>query len=245
MTGGISQGIDPTLQLACRRAVRTLIERHDWVLPREDDLVQWVLDSIGAGEPPNNLERVVYSVALYEACRQTADPGRRERAFLELHRSLFRTAYRRWPELAEDATQRALILVFEQMDRCQGPVTFLGFAFFKLLQGFTAEWRAIKRNPPPPPPPPPIPPLSQPGLEQQEALHILIEAIRRLPDRREQQTILFKFLEGLSDEAIGARLQLTVGHVRTLRHRGITRLRSDKWLADYFGPEQPSRPNRL
>jgi RNA polymerase sigma factor (sigma-70 family) len=233
MTGGISQGNDPTLQLACRHAVRALIESHDWVLPREDDLVQWVLDSIGTGAPPNNPERVVYSVALYEACRQTADAGRRERAFLELHRFLFRTAYRRWPELAEDATQRALVLIFEQMNRCQRPVTFLSFTFFKLLQAFKTEWRIINRDAPLPLIAAVV--LFQPDLDQQEAARMLIEAIRRLPDRREQQVILLKFLGGLSDEAIAARLQLTVGHVRTLRHRGMARLRSDKRLADYFG----------
>lgn len=221
-------------EIACRRVVQALIAQYDWALPREDDLMEWILASIQAEDSPTDLERVAYSTALYEACRQTQDLDRRERGYRELFRFLFRVAYNRWPELAEDATQRALVLVYEQMDHCRGPGTFLGFAFFKLLQGFTEERRAMPLDGPLPEGLP-APFLS--GLDQQEPLKILVEAIKRLPDQREQQVILLKFLGGLSDETIGARLQITPGHVRVLRHRGIARLREDKRLRDYFSGE--------
>ena len=56
------------------------------------------------------LAKYHYSAPLYAACLQTQLQQTRI-AFGELYRLLYRAAYNRWPELAEDATQRALVLV--------------------------------------------------------------------------------------------------------------------------------------
>jgi len=175
-----------------------------------------------------------YTTALYEACRQTQDPERRERGYEELYRLLYRVAYNRWPELAEDATQRALVLVYEQIDRCRNPVAFVAFALGKLRHAFQQEQRArgrellldekvqhVARDERATPPD---------CLEKQERLQALLDSITQLPDKHQQQAIILKYFAGLSDNEIGARLEFTANHVRVLRHRGLQRLRQDARL---------------
>jgi RNA polymerase sigma factor (sigma-70 family) len=239
--------------MACRRIVRALIEKYDWALLSEDELVELVLGSIQSEVAPAKVEKLTkhqYTIALYEACRQAEDPDRRERGYHELHRFLFRAAYNKWPELAEDATQRALLLVYEQIDRCQSPGTFLAFALYKLRQAFKDEQRArgIKKEVLWPWPgihqviAERDRPVLQSCLDQQELLQALLDAIESLPDERERKAILLKFLAGWSDEEIGAYLGVKAGYVRVLRHRGI------QWLRDYFEDTNRSlreRDNRL
>lgn len=228
----------------CQRIVRDLCERFGWALLREDDLARLVLSSIQSEVPPAQVERQAkyyYSTALYEACRQTNDPARREQGYHELHRMLHRTAYNRWPELAEDATQRALLLVSEQIDRCRNPGTFVAFALNKLRHAFQQEQRARDQDLP----------LEELGpdstewdqgtaasyLVRQEGSYKLLEAIQRLPNRQMQLAILFKYYGEWNDAEIGERLGITPGNVRVLRSRGIARLRRDKHLKDYFKEE--------
>jgi len=235
---------DTALRQACQRAVRELIERHDWALLREDDLVELVLSSAQPGAPPTDLERRAihyYTTVLYRACQQDGDLDRRERAYYELFRYLFRAAYNRWPELAEDVTQRALVLVYEQIDRCRHPGAFLAFALYKLHHAFQQERRARGTDWP-------LEEIGQGAVEassvtlysyliQQEQLHMLLVAIGQLPDERQRKVILRKYFAGLSDEEISARLGIAVGNVRVLRHRGLARLREDEELRSYFEVE--------
>lgn len=218
----------------CQRIVRALIKKFEWALLSEDDLVELVLDSREMISP-NNLERQIkheYTIALYEACWQTEDLSRRERGYQELFRILFRVAYNRWPELAEDATQRALLLVYQQIERCRDPAAFLGFALYKLRQGFKEEQRTRDKTA--------VPKSLNIVTDQQgtqvgnDSLPILIEAIENLPNERQQKAILLKFFGGLSDRDIAARLEVSVANVRKLRHDGLVRLRQDKQLQDYF-----------
>ncbi|MFQ5872672.1 MAG: RNA polymerase sigma factor [Dehalococcoidia bacterium] len=223
--------------------MRALVERYDWTLLKENELVELVLGSTQPGASQADLVRLTkhhYTIALYEACRQAEDLDRQERGYHELFRFLFRAAYNRWPELAEDATQRALVLIYEQIDRCRTPATFLRFALYKLQHAFKQEHRARGQE------------LfvseldqvrvgdraaSHARLNQEDRLKVLIDAITRLPDQRQQKAILLKFFGGLSDDVISARLQETVVNVRVLRHRGIVQLRKDERLREYFdGP---------
>jgi RNA polymerase sigma factor (sigma-70 family) len=232
---------DASFRRACRRVVQGLIERHDWALLHEDDLVELLLTSAQPDASPTELNRLIrhhYTRILYEACRQTEDLGRRERAYHELFRYLFRAAYNRWPELAEDVTQQALVLVCEQIDRCRHPGAFLTFAFYKLLHAYQQERRArgsdwlaeeIGQGSTGE-----IPTAVQSRLGQGERWQVLLDAIKRLPDDRQQKAILLRCLGGLSDEEISARLGITVSNVRVLRHRGIARLREDEQLRSYF-----------
>ncbi len=249
MKNNASHNRDPDFHQTCRRVVRGLIEKYEWALLPADRLVELVLGSIRAEVSPAKLEKLAtyhYTIALYEACRQAEDPAQRERGYQELFRFLFRAAYNRWPDLAEVVAQGALALVYQQIDRCHSPATFLAFALHKLRQAFKDELRArgkelslddlpveeISRLDPEE-----DQKSSQSALEQQERLQILVEAIKELPDERQQKVILLKFFNGLSDEAIATRLQITPGHVRVLRHRALKRLRENKRLRKYFEDE--------
>ncbi len=233
--------VDIASRRVCQRIVRNLIEKYDWALLQEDDLVELVLGSIQSEASPAEVERLAkhrYTITLYEACWQTEDMERRERGYSELFHFLFRAAYNRWSDLAEDATQRALVLVYEQIGRCRSPGTFLAFALNKLRHAFQQEqrargielsleeigWSSPMRDRAAPPS----------RLEQQECCQVLLNGIKRLPKKLEQKAILLKFFGGLSDAEIGERLGITVGYVRVLRHRGIARLRKDERLRDYF-----------
>ena len=225
----------------CRRIVRTLIEKYDWALVEEDKLVEQVMASVQSAASPTKMEQMaiyLYTIALHAACRQTEDEPLRERGYQELHRLLFRAACSRWPDMARIVTQRALVLVYEQIDRCRSPGTFVAFALNKLRQAHTDELRDRGKD------------LSweelgqisthgdwstpQSWLRQQERQQVLIDAIRRLLDRRQQQVVLLKFFGGLSDETIGKQLEISAGNVRVIRHRAIKQLRKDEQLKRYF-----------
>lgn len=82
----------------------------------------------------NEIDLQHYTAILYEACQQTKDRARREQGYQELHRYLYRAAYQRWPAVAQTGTQRALVLIYEQLDRCPDPRMFLAFALSKLRE---------------------------------------------------------------------------------------------------------------
>lgn len=236
-----SHTADVTSRPACQHVVRALIEKYDWALLGEDELVALVMGSTLPEASAAELEKLArqhYQIVLHQACQQAEDPDRREQGYRELFRYLYRAAYNRWPELAEEVAQQALVLVYEQIDRCRHPGAFLTFAFYKLLEAFKREKRLINQ----------VPSLEEIGqgnakrlstafqsrLDREERLQALVGAIRDLPDRRQQQAILLKFFGGLSDEVIGERLGVTLNNVRVLRHRGIQQLREDEGLTDYF-----------
>lgn len=232
---------DTAFCLACRRTVRALVKKYGWALLSEDELVELVLGSVEPGTSSTEVKRLAkhyYVIAMYDACRQAEDQDRREQGYHELFRYLFRAAYNRWPELAEDATQRALVLVYEQIDRCRNPGTFLAFALGKLRHAFKQERRARGEE------------VSSEEIDRsstereraeawahlarQECCQNLLDAVRRLPNKLTRNAIFLKFFGGLSDAEIGERLGITANYVRVLRHRGIERLRKDKRLRDYF-----------
>jgi RNA polymerase sigma factor (sigma-70 family) len=128
------------------------------------------------------------------------------------------------------------VLVCEQIERCRHPGAFLAFALYKLQHALQQERRARGKDWP-------VGELDQEStdediaafrlrLARQERLQVVVEALRRLQDERQQKTIAFKFLEGLSDEEIATHLGIAVGYVRVLRHRGLARLRKDKQLRE-------------
>jgi len=238
----------PSLQVTpdgmCRRIVQALIEDNGWSLLSEQELAQRVLRAHPHLSPAAELEtrrlaQRQYTIALYEACRQERNAARCECAYRELHRYLYRVAARRWPELAEDSAQRALVLIYEQIDRCRDPGAFIAFALYKLRHAINQEERARGQE---------IAvdegllaqfcaagvtPAAQ--VDRRECCQVLLAAIQRLPDKRERAAIAYRFLGGQSDAEIGKALGITAVHVRVLRHRGLCRLRHDKQLSAYVG----------
>jgi len=234
----------------CRAVVSTLAARGAWTCASEDELVDRVWHASGPGASAATFDRLArhhYSALLYQACCQHADLQKREAAFGDLHRFLYRAAYNRWPELAEDAAQRALVLVCAQIEHCREPGTFLAFALNKLRHAFQQEQRARKGSAVALDDPDGeladsrVAPLAE-HLLSEESTAALLRAIERLPDPRQRSVILWKFFGGSSDEDIGQRLGITSGHVRVLRHRGVDRLRADAQLnADLSGGPSRSR----
>jgi RNA polymerase sigma factor (sigma-70 family) len=159
-------------------------------------------------------------------------------------------AYSRWPDLAETVAQRALELVYLKIAECRHPSKFLTFAAFKLRQAFKEETRdrdkaglsleSLLAEDKKQLPLPELQIILQSDLLKQEQCRTLVEAIRRLPDRREQKVVLLKFFGGLSGRAIANRLDIEENHVRQLSHRALQRLRHDEqlWEYDIAGEEE-------
>jgi RNA polymerase sigma factor (sigma-70 family) len=96
-----------------------------------------------------------YAKRLYDACLPSRDAGQRaqlERAYQELGRALYRSAYR-WlqddPLEAEAAAQRAIARVYTGMlnDECRNPGAFMAFALGKLRGEITRGYREAKKGP--------------------------------------------------------------------------------------------------
>src|SRR5262245_25752235 len=97
----------PERRLICHDIVKTLTEKYQWGLLSAEELGVLVLATAPAAASTAELERLAkhhYTIVLYEACRQTQNPSRCEQGYQELFRFLFRVAYHRWPDLAEDIT---------------------------------------------------------------------------------------------------------------------------------------------
>jgi RNA polymerase sigma factor (sigma-70 family) len=232
-----------SLRATCEGIVHALTVKYSWQLLPEQDLVELVIAGLSQEEQPVQLEREIcqqYIIALHRGCLQSGDKALRERAYTDLFHYLYRAAYNRWPDMAEDVTQRALMLVFEKIEMCRVPAAFLYFAYNKLRQAAQEIVRGRANEQP-------IddekladillvdeqPPIEASTLDQ-ERLAMLIHATRRMRNQRERQVILLRFFEELSDKEIGEQLQITTSNVRILRFRGLSHLRNDRQLKHYF-----------
>lgn len=212
----------------CRAAVRELTGRFKWQLLPEQEFVARSAKTL-AEKPalkPIQACQNVYSQVLYDACR---DARQQEQAYRELHAYLYRIACCRRPDVVEDATQAALLLIFEQIDACRNPGAFLRFAQFKLLQAIKTSSTHLGRESE-------LAPddfSSQPPEEFEppdEKIDALWRCIRRIwethPRAHDQlQAVLWKYFDELSDEEIAERLNGTPAQVHVLRSRGMKRLR--------------------
>lgn len=227
------------LEHLCSPIVHRLREAYQWSLLDDEALMTLVLAAAPPNPSPSALEylaRDQYSRTLWEACRLGAAPPRREQAYAELQRYLYRAAYNRRPDMAEECVQQALELVIAQVERCREPGAFLTFALNKLRHALRDEADQAERAPAPLPDSPQAaitaPDAIPEGVEQREWSALVIAAVGRLPEPRQRQVVLLKFIAGLDDETIGAQLAITPNLVRVLRHRALTRLRADPLLAD-------------
>lgn len=222
-----------------RITIRSLTARYGWALLTEDQLLGQLLGELEPGEPPADLERRIknqYIVALYAACHPEADPQQQTQGYTDLARFLARPAYHRWPDLAEDVIQQALMLVHAHFQRCRAPITFQAFALNCL------RWAAqqVAGRPAPAQPLPEEQPAtaaepSDPGADllAAERSRAVQEAVAALPERQ-RQTVVLKYFQHWSDEAIAEHLGSSPGNVRVIRHRALQQLRLHPGLRAYL-----------
>lgn len=229
---------------SCRATVRDMMVNYEWRLAAEKELIDRVIAIAPESVTQSKLRTLVlqeYTLILYEACRQNDYDQRKELAFTELYRFIYRAAIRKWPDMAEDLAQQALMLVYEQIEHCRKPAAFLKFALFKLRQTETQLTRVLEKTRAEGQEEPyhqrcaggqsPSPYMQAIRSEQ---LQVLLQAISQIPDSRKQEVIIHKYFLGMSDEEIAMRLDITANHVRVLRNRGIARLKKDVNLLRYF-----------
>jgi len=224
----------------CQTAVRRLIHLFNWQLLSEEEFVIRAMETLDKNPAMTPMQAClnVYSKKLHDASQ---DVSQQEQAYYELHYFLYRKACCRKSDLADDATQESLRLIFEQIDTCRNPGAFLRFAEWKL-------WQAIKRlDPSDRPVLPPLPPEPSTGTlalfdEKAEALWRCIRQIWETHPRARNQlkAVLWKYIEEFSDEEIGVRLNKTSAQIHVLRSRGLKKLRRCMAEQGYTTNHRPS-----
>lgn len=236
----------------CRAVVAMLGARHQWRLLSDEEFIERAIALVATQQHPNPQRAAVgvYSAALYVACTGAEGPERREQAYTELWRYLCTYARWRYADVGQDAVQSALEQICASIDRCRKPMAFLAFALQALMNAARAArhqgrheqtsldaWCAAGG----------APPAVNAELdghviagECQRAIGRLIdEFLWRYPRARQQFAALWlKYIEGLDDLAISARLGVSVSAVYVLRTRARKRLRADplwRGLAEQVG----------
>ena len=181
----------------------------------------------------------VYAHTLFAAAQ---DPARQTVAYREIHAYLYRVATRQRPEVAEDAAQEALLLIYQNIGTCRDPNAFLKFAIYQLMTAFhrlTPRRSELS--------------LDEPMQASDEAQPL----VEILPDSRSMETeveeqaprrtfcvgcgVLSRPIRGAQptagrgDEVSGRtrrradrdRLETTVANVHVLRSRGLEKLRAE------------------
>lgn len=217
----------------CHQTIRTLMTQFQWTLATEEELATPVLLRMPEVSSATALKQLIvhiYAEMLYNACRQTSDTQRRERGYTDLFRFLYRFAYKRSPERAEDLVNQTLLSVYEHIEECREPGAFLSFAWWKLravmkkirpqdemlLPLFEEHDQA-----------PTIPEDEGPEAQvlRTEHLQWMFDVIYQTLKQREQDVIILTYFGGYNDRDISERLSLSLANVRVIRHRALEKLR--------------------
>ncbi len=237
-------GNDPRLEL-CQRTATTILARHGWNLLDESTLAAHATHLLAAVTNPTRTQaeracQQVYARTLYAAAQ---DPARQAATYRELHAYLYRIAQRQRPDLAADAAQEAIVLVYQNIQTCRDPAAFLKFAIYQLL---TAFHRLAPRHEEAS-----LDGMLELGAEGEPAVELIDDApsleaeveerevvasflrwlrgvIEANPRARNQLlAVAMKYLEGRDDADIAATLGTTVANVQVLRSRGLEKLRAE------------------
>lgn len=226
-----------------KSAVQQLKADFGWTLLDDEEFVTRVRAEL-ANQPQVSLREAknaaqgIYSETLYTACQH---PEQCEQAYIEVYQYLCAIARYKQPDIAEDAAQQAIELIYEKIEQCHTPRTFLKFAQYKLLDAAKRLRRLQHADRE----------TSLEALEDKWALdgfaeadvespeekiirHDLAQKVRACIERvfqcftrahRQLHAVLLKYVEALSDSEIAQRLGTTSGSVRVLRTRGLAKLR--------------------
>jgi DNA-directed RNA polymerase specialized sigma24 family protein len=228
----------PTLDQRYDEATAELTARYGWGEQDRAALSRQAAAAVhkGIASDPRRAALFVFSQALHQACMDDASPAR-EAAYGALFRFLYEVARARYTDVAEEASQAALVRVFFTIRRCREPGAFLAFSLHALLDAARA---ARKERGADPPPSDEIAALGEDlAAAMVDAEHrtriaaLVAEFARRYPRARRQLAALrMKYLDGMDEAAIAAALGVSVKVVYTLRARAAARLRADPaWRA--------------
>jgi RNA polymerase sigma factor (sigma-70 family) len=237
------------LEERCSVVVDQLLAKHGWQLLDRREFVRRAVSFMQDGTiiDPRYAAFGAYNQALYDACSGAEGIVQWELAYTELFRLLYDHARRYYPDVCEDATQIAIEHVCERFDRCREPKAFFIFATQQMMNAARSLRRQEQRQPMSieisigedgdtisqllvDPQSGPVQQLLADEL-QDEIQQFLAGYAQEHPRARKQiAALVLKYLDGLSDEAIGQQLGIPVKHVHVLRSRAVKRLREDaRW----------------
>lgn len=251
----VQHDCDP-IRGGCEEAVDALLKRHGWELLERGAYLSRTEACLRSGIASDAVRaaKYVYSEALYHACSGAEGEPRREQGYSELFRWLYDVAYYRYHDVAEDATQQALLMTFQSFQRCRRPGTFVMFALTQLRDAA----RKVRRQEHAGPrsferagdeavaaaervaDDAPSPEALATGRDLRARLDQLrTDFLRKHPRAAAQfAAVWLKFVHDLSDQEISRRLDKPADNVYVLRTRGLKRLGNESgWrdLADDFG----------
>ena len=124
-----------SLEHECALAADEIVARHNWRLVDRLELARRGAEHVRAGDADTARRGVIlaYSRALHRACSGVDGPGPQHSGYVELHRYLYEAARWRYADVAEEATQGALVRIYADFTRCSQPGAFLAFALHHLL----------------------------------------------------------------------------------------------------------------
>lgn len=229
--------------------VDRLQARHGWSLLRRDEFIQRTKERFQT-DPSYDATRAamwVYSEALYAACSGAEGDARREQGYHEVHYWLYTIAHQRYRDVAEDATQQALLRVYTGFRRCRQAGTFLMFALLQLREAARQLRRQLSRcesldqlravagglseriaDTAPAPDDRALAGELQSRIEQ---LHGTF--LRKHPRAGVQvAAVWMKYVVGLDDQEMARQLGKSLNQVYVLRSRGLRKLATDPaWRA--------------
>lgn len=234
-------------QQRCQAAVDRLLARHSWRLLAPDEFVRRTHAHLGAGHAadPHRAAVYAYSHALHAACSGGEGVARQDQGYTELFRYLYDSAVRRYPDICDDTTQRALERTFTMFGRCREPGAFFAFALQQLMDAARTLRRQEEGHPWSLDAPvgegddtlgAVLPdraardPVGQ-VLDQERQVRVrrLVREFTRAHPRARQQlaALWLKHMEGFDDTAISQKLGKPARSLYVLRSRAIAKLQMD------------------
>ena len=246
-------GADP-LHEECRQVASKLLSRFGWSLLTETELTDKLLERvrleqvIGVGKLPN-LALNIYSTTLYDAC--TSDGFKREQGFKEVGNYLFRAISNHYPkEIGETIVFDALVRIWQGIDTCQSPGTFIRFCLYRLQNASTDYLRGQARldkaealpeeNTHDPDETPSVPPalvqaenlpeidIDECGKLRQQIYDEFMKLYQKYPKAKQQLTVIYHvYLMELNVKEVAEKLGTTSKRIHELLSLGRGRVRAD------------------
>ena len=124
---------------------------------------------------------------------------------------------------SEEIVQDAILAVFSRRERFRdgSPAGYLRASVVNACRSAHRHREVVARKPPPPSPEPAGPAeLAEQSVERTR----MLAALRTLP-QRQQEVLILRFYEDLSEADIASALGISKGSVKSHGHRGMTALR--------------------